>query len=418
MAKIIEQLTAKRIGAAKPQGKTVKLFDGGGLFLSITPKGQKLWRFKYRLDGREKLISLGGYPAVSLADARKQRALLKEQIALGVDPSLERKQNKKALKAKKIKDKYVFEVLTNKYFNHIAGLENPLSEKYREKQKRRVIKHCYPTLRLKPIDEIKEDDILEILETLKSKGYHEVARRVLLLVKAILRFGVKRKLLKYNEASDISAKEELGSRSKKHFAIIVEPKELKELLIAIDGYSGDYAVKQALKIMPYMAFRPANIRFLEWNEVNLEKKIITITSSKMKMKDEEEKDFISPVSETVLKIIKEMKLFSGDGKYVFPSSIHKDRPLSENTLNLALRRLGYTRGQLVSHSFRGIFSTIMHDTMREHKFSSLAIEEQLAHKDPNDSRSTYNSSHLLEERKELMKWWAEWLDKVKKMEEG
>ncbi len=413
MSRVTKPLTDKEIKSAKPKTKTIKLFDGGGLFLSITPKGKKLWRLKYRLAGKEKLISLGGYPAISLLDARKQRALLKEKITLGIDPSLERKQKKEINKEKEIEAKYTFELLTNEYFKHIAGLENPLNEKYRKKQKNRVVKHCYPTLKFKPINEITEEDTLFILETLKKDGFFEVARRVLLLVKAILRYGVRRKLLKYNTASDISAKDELGKRSKNHYPIITDPKELKKLLIAIDEYKGAYSVKQALKIMPYVAFRPGNIRFLEWDEVNLEKKLITISAFKMKMN----KELVSPISKTVLKILEETRFFSGDSKYVFPSPIHKNRPLSENTLNLALRRMEYTKEQLVSHSFRRIFSTIMHDNMRKHGFSSLAIEAQLAHKDTNESRDAYNDSNLLEERKEMMEWWADWLDSVKLMEE-
>ena len=413
MARVTKPLTATEIKSAKPETKTIKLFDGGGLFLSITPKGKKLWRLKYRLAGKEKLISLGSYPAISLSDARKKRVLLKEKIALGIDPSLERKQTKEVNKEKEIKEKYTFELLTNEYFNHIAGLENPLSEKYRKKQKNRVVKHCYPTLKFKPINEITEEDTLFILERLKKEGFFEVARRVLLLMKAILRYGVRRKLLKYNAASDIFAKDELGTRSVNHYPIIKEPKELKKLLIAIDEYKGAYSVRQALKIMPYVAFRPGNIRFLEWDEVNLEKKIITISAFKMKM----DKKLVSPISKTVLKILEETRLFSGDSKYVFPSPIHINRPLSENTLNVAVRRMGYTKEELVSHSFRRIFSTIMHDNMRKHGFSSLAIEAQLAHKDTNESRDAYNDSNLLEERKEMMDWWENWLNRVKSIRE-
>jgi integrase len=148
---------------------------------------------------------------------------------------------------------------------------------------------------------------------------------------------------------------------------------------------------------------------LEWSEVDIENKRITIPADKMKMK----REFISPISNTIVQILDETRRYSGDGKYVFPSSIHKDRPLSENTLNVGLRRLGYTREQIVSHSFRGIFSTIAHDHMQEHGCSSLAIEAQLAHKDTNQMRDTYNSSSLLKERTKLVEWWSDYLNTQK-----
>ncbi len=405
MARKTTPLTDKEIKAVKPKEKTYRLFDGGGLHLEISPKGQKWWRLKYRFDGKEKRISLGVYPHTSLQEARKQRELLKEQIAKGVDPAKTRKEEKADLQAKEAKDKHTFEYLTDAYFTHIAGLENPLSENYREKQKKRVEKHCYPTLKNKPINDITEEDLEEIFEALKQKGYHEVGRRIFLLLRAILKYGVKRRLLKYSVAEGFSAKDEFGERSHKHFPIITDKKELKALLTALDSYGGDFSTKQALRVMPYLAFRPANIRFLEWDEVDIDEGIITILGSKMKMS----RDFISPIPPTVMKILEETRLYSGDGKYVFPSPIHRDRPLSENTLNVALRRLGYTREQLVSHSFRRIFSTLAHENMKEHKVSSLAIELQLAHKDKNQIREIYNESDLIDNRMDLMKWWDGYL---------
>ncbi len=412
MARLTTPLTDKEIKEAKPKEKEYKLFDGGGLYLSITPKAQKWWRLKYRFDGKEKRLSLGVYPATTLLDAREEREKLKKLIRDGIDPSQERSQAKEDKKKKEIEDakkKYTFENLTNDYFISISTIQKPLSEKYREKQQRRVIKHCFPTLKLKPACAVTEEDILAILETLKAKEYYEVARRVLMLIKAILRFGVRRKKLEHNVAIDISPKEDIGKRSKNHYSIITDPKELGELLIALDSYSGDYSVRQALRVMPYLAFRPYNIRFLEWYEVDLDKKLITIPKEKMKMKLE----FIVPISDFVVMVLKEMKLFCGDGKYVFPSNVNKDRPLSENTLNVALRRLGYTRKQLVSHSFRGIFSSIAHDNMLDHKCSSLAIEFQLSHKDPNEIREAYNSAILLDERRVLVDWWSDFLDGVR-----
>ncbi len=414
MARQTIPLTDKEIKAAKPREKTYRLFDGGGLHLEVSPKGQKWWRLKYRFDGKEKRISLGVYPHISLSGARIQREQLKEQIARGIDPSQERKDQKDAAIKTEAKNKHTFEYLTDEYFKHIAGVENPLSKNYREKQRRRVEKYCYPTLKLKPAEEIVRADVKAILEAIKSDGYFEVGRRVFLLIRAILSYGVREEVLKYNVAADFNVKEEFGERSQNHFPVMTEPEELKGLLLALDGYSGDYSTRQALRIMPYLAFRPANIRFLEWGEVDLKKKTITIPASKMKMKE----DFVSPIPSTVMRILKETRAYSGDGKYIFPSSIHKDRALSENTLNVGLRRLGYTREQLVSHSFRRIFSTMAHEKMKEHGYSSQAIEAQLAHKDKNHIRDVYNASNHMEERVPLMEWWDSYLIRIKEVKDA
>ncbi len=414
MARQATPLTDKEIKSLKPKEKTYRVFDGGGLHLEVSPKGQKWWRLKYRFTGKEKRISLGVYPATSLQEARKQRELLKEKIAQGIDPSQIRKDKKEEEKVQEAKKTHTFKYLTDLYFHHLAGLENPLSEGYRDKQKKRVEKHCYPTLKNKPVTGITEEDLEDIFEALKQKGYHEVGRRVLLLLRSILKHGVKKRLLKHSVADNFTALEEFGERSQNHFPIITDKKELKALLIALDTYNGDVSTKQALRVMPYLAFRPANIRFLEWNEVNLDEKIITIPGSKMKMS----RDFTSPIPDAVVNILEEIRLYSGDGRYVFPSPVHKDRPLSENTLNVGLRRLGYTRDQLVSHSFRRIFSTLAHENLKEHEASSLAIEFQLAHKDTNKIRDIYNESDLFDDRVDLMEWWDRYLTGIKESNNG
>ena len=409
MARITTPLTATQVRNAIHKEKIYKLFDGGGLYLEIPPSQSKRWRLKYRYQGKEKLLSIGTYPNTSLAEARKERELLKEKLKNGIDPSAERKNEKEKQKTENIRVIHTFEYLTELYYKHIETLEGSPSSKYLDKQYRRATKHCYTYLKTVPVAEITEDDIIQIIDILKEKNYHEVARRVLLLIKAILKFGVKRKVLEYSVAADISAKEEIGSRADNHFPIITDKNRLGELLVAINNYSGEYSTKQALKLIPYLAFRPSNIRFLEWGEVDFENRTIKISSEKMKMK----RDYVSPMSSTIINILTETKRYSGNGKYVFPSSVKKDRPLSENTLNVGLRRLGYTKKQLVSHSFRGIFSTIAHDNMQEHGCSSLAIEAQLAHKDINQIRDTYNSSTLLVERMKLMQWWSDFLDEQK-----
>jgi integrase len=409
MARMVRPLTDKEIKGAKAKEKEYKLFDGGGLYLSITPKGKKWWRLKYSFEGKEKRISLGVYPAITLQMARKQREELKYQISQGINPSEERKELKEIKKEEESKILYTFEHLSNEYFQHIQTLSNPISDNHHKKQTGRIANHCTPYIGSKPIVDLKKQDILEVIKRIKELGTHETARRVLSLIKSILEYGVDRELLEYSVASSIKPSKEIGKKIEKHYPVITEPKALKALLLAIDEYSGDYSTKQALRVMPHVALRAGNIRFAEWSEIDFASKLWKIPAEKMKMKVEH----IIPLTDTVLKILKETKNFSGSGQYIFPSIIHKDRPLSENTLNVALRRLGYTKEEMVSHSFRGIFSTILHEKISEHGFDPLIIEMQLAHKEQNQVKAAYNHAKYLDDRIKLMEWWSGYLNSLK-----
>ena len=409
MARLTTPLTDKTIQAIKPKDKTYRLFDGKGLYLEVSTKGQKWWRLKYRINGKEKRISLGVYPATSLSEARKQREAYKEKIAKGIDPSQERKDEKANLKAEEAKEKHTFEWLTNEYFKNEAKTNKKVAKDYLATLKRRVVKHCYPTLKHMNVREITRADIKAIFTGLRDQGHNELGRRIFLQIRQILAYGVYEEILEHNIGADFDAKREFGERSENHHPIITDKKELKDLLFSLDNYFGDFTVRQALRIMPYLAFRPMNIRFLEWSEVDVEKKIITISADKMKMK----RDYKCPISPTVIKILEETRMLTGDDQYVFRSSVYTKRSLSASTLNVALRKLGYGKDQIVSHSFRGIFSTIAHDNLKAHKCSSLAIENQLAHKDKNQIRDTYNASDLLDERVELMEWWDSYLNDIK-----
>ena len=270
-------------------------------------------------------------------------------------------------------------------------------------------KHCYPTLKNINVNSITRADIKAIFTKFKSEGHNELGRRIFLQIRSILAYGVYEEIVEHNIGADFDAKKEFGERSDNHHPVITDRKELKDLLSLLDNYFGNFTVRQALRVMPYLAFRPANIRNLEWSEVDIEKKLITIPGDKMKMK----RDYKCPISSTVIKILEETKMLTGDDQYVFRSSVYTKRPLSASTLNVALRRIGYGKGQIVSHSFRGIFSTIAHDNLKIHKCSSLAIEKQLAHKDTNRIRDSYNASDLFIERVELVQWWSDYLDEVK-----
>ena len=412
MARTIKTLTNKQLQAVKPTSKAQKLFDGNGLFLLVSKTGAKGWRFKYRFGGKEKLISIGTYPQTSLAEARQVREDLRAKVRSGIDPSTERKMIKETARIQKVvieEAKQTFNMVADEYFEHILTLENPPSDDYITKMKSRVKNHVSLTIGATPIKVITRQNVLEILNPLKANNKHETARRTLTLIKNILGFGVSREYVSHNVAFDITPKNEIGKQAKNHYPIITDPLKLSTLLKLLDQYTGDYTTKQALRIMPHVALRPANVRFAEWSEIDFDNKVWTISADKMKMN----KAFKLPLTDYVLGVLLETQRLTGGGRYIFSSSIHKDRPVSENTLNLALRRLGYTRDEIVSHSFRGIFSTIAHEKRPEHKCSSLAIEFQLAHKDTNTIRDTYNSSDLFDERVILAEWWSGYLEGLK-----
>lgn len=409
MARQTNPLTDKEIKSLKPKEKTYRKFDGGGLHIEVSPQGQKWWRLKYRFDGKEKRISLGVYPAVSLSKARKGRELLKEQIAQGIDPSEARKITKQALIDSDTKNQRTLQSISEEYINHVEA-KGKLSESHFKRQKRRIELYIHTDISaLKPIEDISRVDALDLIDKLVVSGKQEIARRVLQLLKNILEYAVDREYISGNVSSGIKASKAIGERTAKHYPIITEKKQLKGLLLSLDAYEGDFSTKQALRMMPYVALRPANVRFLEWNEVDLEEKVINISADKMKMRV----DHRIPLTKSVIRILEEIKPYSGDGRYVFPSAIKKGQPLSENTLNVGLRRLGYTKEQIVSHSFRGMFSTIAHKNMKTHGFESLVIEAQLAHRDSNASRKAYNHNDYFDDRVNLMDWWDEYLTGIK-----
>ena len=409
MARQTTPLTDKEIKAAKPRQKEYNMFDGRGLYLTVTPKNKKWWRLKYYFNRKEYRISLGVYPQISLQEARKIREELKHKISQGINPSEERKAKKVVDKKEALQDKYTFAYLATEYFDHILTLENPISENHRKKQIARIANHCLPYIGDILSTELNRNNILEIIKRIKLNGTHETARRVLSLIKSILDYGVDRELLEYNVASSISPTKEIGKKVEKHYPIITDPKALKALLNTLDEYPGDFSTRQALRLMPHVALRASNIRFAEWDEIDFEKKLWIISAEKMKTKQEH----IVPLTSTSISILRETQAYSGKGRYVFPSMTYNDRPMSENTLNLALRRLGYTKEEIVSHSFRGIFSTILHEKISEHGFNSLVIEMQLAHKEPNQVKAAYNHAQYLDDRIKLMRWWSNYLMTIK-----
>ena len=387
-------LTNIKIRNLKPKEKPYRVFDGGGLYLEITPAGGKLWRYKYRYQGRHKTLALGKYPIVSLAEARKKHIQAKRLLSDGIDPS--------AVKHKeKLKVAKTLEVVASEWWR---AKKDKWSKDHALLVWRRLESNVLPWLKDKPIGEVSSRELLDVLKRVEDRGAVETARRIGQILNQMFIFAIASGYCDNNPASNLN--QALREVKHKSFPAITEPKKIRELLLAIDGFQGSFVVKQGLRLAPLVFVRPGELRKAEWLEIDLDQALWIIPAEKMKMK----RPHIVPLSRQAIGILQELKPLTGEGKYVFPSVRSSDRPMSENTLNAALRRLGYTKDEMVAHGFRTMASTRLH----EMGWPSHVIEAQLAHIDRNSVRAVYNKAEYLQERKKMMQAWADYLDALKK----
>jgi len=409
MARTTKPLTAKEIGTAKPKKKKYKLSDGNGLFLEIRPNGSTLWRLKYRFDGREREYSIGVYPDITLANARKEKNILRELIASGIDPNKQKKNDKIKNREIEAKSKNTFYLISQKWLNTRIG---KVSENYHIRLGRALENYIYPSIKDKPIEEVTRLEVIAILEELKGKGIEETARRTKTLLNQIFRYAVTYEYIPHNIIADIDTITVLGHKSINNYPAITDPKELKKLLTSMNNYTGDYSTAMALKVLPYLFVRSFNIRYCEWSELDLEAKLWSIPAYKMKTK----KEFLLPLPHQVVSIFREMEKNKLSDKYVFPSSINHNSTLSNNTISNALRRMGYTKEQIVPHGFRTTFSTTAYEYANKedgHGFTAEVIEALLAHKQTNKVIEAYNRAEYKEPMRELIQWYADWLEGLK-----
>lgn len=408
MPKTILPLTDKSISAAKPKDKPYKLYDGHGLYLIIRPQGGKWWRIDYSFQRKRKTLSLGTYPNVSLQQARLKRDRIKSDIANEIDPSSERKVIKLIQTVEEEKAINTFENLA---LAHLQRIEGNLSDSYYKKISRALERDIYPYLGKKPINDISRSELLNAIQKIEERGAVESAHRILNLCSQVFKYAVTIGKAPHNITADIDKRYALRPSKERNYPTITNPKKIGHLLRAIETYEGDPVTRYALQMMPYVFVRPHNIRHAEWSEFDLERKEWRIPAEKMKMKT----THIVPLTDTVIKILEKVKPLSLPSGLVFPSPHSSTRPLSENTLNVALRRLGYTKDEIVSHGFRAMFSTIAHERISEHGFHGDVIERQLAHSERNKVKAAYNHAEYLNERRGLMQWWSNFLDHTKSM---
>jgi integrase len=383
-------LTEITVRSAKPAPKAYKRFDEKGMFLFVTPTGSRLWRLKYRIYGKEKLLALGAYPDVSLKRAREKRDEARSLIADGIDPTAKKKAEREA-------SADTFAAIAAEY---IELRREHLGARTLLKVQWILNDWLLKYLGSRPINTIKPTDILSVCRRLESRGKLETAHRTRALAGRVLRYAVATGRLERDPTADLRGA--LAPVTVKHHAAITDPQQIGELLRAIDEYQGQPATGAALKLAPLVFVRPGELRAAEWSEFDLDTAEWRIPGARMKMGELH----IVPLSTQAVEVLRSLHAVTGDGKFLFPSLRSASRCISDNTINAALRRLGYSKDQMVGHGFRSMASTCLN----EQGWHPDLIELQLAHAERNKVRAAYNRAERLAERRKMMQGWGDYLD--------
>jgi len=391
-------LTERTIQNEKPSpGKLVRLFDIDGLYLEIPDSGHKRWRIKYRFQGKENRLSLGTYPKVSLKEARNKRNALRGLIDQGIDPSAVRKAEKDARDALNSEG---FEAVAREWFTKFSPR---WARSHADKIIRRLERDVFPWVGNRPIREITAPEMLAVARRIEDRGVLETAHRALQSCGRVFRYAVATGKAERNPVGDL--KGALPPPIERHHSSITEPKAVGALLRAVSGYQGSHITRCALKLAPLVFVRPGELRRAEWAEVDFEKAEWRIPAEKMKSRAMH----IVPLSRQAVDVLRELQPLTGTGRYLFPGLRSASRPMSENTVNGALRRLGYSKKEMTGHGFRSMASTILN----EQGWHRDAIERQLAHGERDPVRAAYNYAEHLPERRRMMQAWADYLDKLR-----
>ena len=392
------KLTDTKIRNLKLKEKQYKVSDGKNLFLVITTTGAKYWRYKYTFNGKEKSLAIGVYPNITLSQARERRNEAKQQLANGKDPSFIKQtiQHNKKQAAQNS-----FEAIAKEW--HTKFLPK-WTEKHASMIIARLEKNIFPWIGNKPITEVTSMELLKLLQKIEARGAKETAHRVLQICGQVFRYAIVTARAEIDPSAAL--KGALGPVQSKHHASITNPEEIGKLLRAIDDYKGYLITKCALKLAPLVFVRPGELRKAEWFEFNFDIAEWRIPDIKMKMKSLH----IVPLSTQAIAILRELYPLTGDGKYVFPGIVNSYRPMSENTITCALRRLGYTSNEMTAHGFRSMACTLLN----EQGWNRDVIERQLAHSERNKIRAAYNYAEYLPERRKMMQEWADYLEQLKK----
>jgi integrase len=394
-------LSDMSVRTAKPTATPRKLSDGGGLFLLIKPPpiGSKLWRLAYRFAGKQKTLALGIYPVVSLAQARRGRDEAKKLLASGIDPSIQRKADRQVAKATA---GITFRAVAEEV---VAKLEREGRAHVTIAKKRWLLDFAYPAFGERPVSEITAKDLLAVLREIEARGIYETAKRLRSTCGMVFRYAIATGRADRDPSADLRGA--LTTHQVTHRAAIVEPTDIGALLRAIDGFDGQPTTSAALSLAPHVFVRPGELRQAEWSEFNIPAAIWTIPAQKTKMR----RPHRVPLSLQSLDIVRDLREITGNGRFVFPSVRTVLRPISENTLNAALRRLGYSSEDMSTHGFRSMAATRLNEMGR---WNPDAIERQLAHQEANAVRRAYTQgAEFWAERVHMMQAWSDYLDELR-----
>ena len=398
-------LTAVAIRNAKPGPKTKRLFDGGGLYLELMPNGSRYWRLKYRYAGKEKRLALGVFPEVTLADARSLRDSAREALRAGRDPGAERKATKvRAV----LSAATTFEAIAREWLDTQRAKLAPSTF---AKAEWMLVDNVFPWMGVLPINKIEAPEVLATLRRIEARGANETAHRTRERIAQVFRYAIATGRAKHNPVGDLLGA--LAPVVRTSRAAITDPGKIGELLRDIDGYTGQFVTRCALKLAPLLFVRPGELRAMEWAELDLEAAEWRIPAARMKMREEH----VVPLAPQAVAVLRELHPLTGPdprrptriARYCFPSLRTGTECMSENTVNAALRRLGYDKTMMSGHGFRALAST----RLNELGWAPDVIERQLAHAERNAVRAAYNRAQYMKERRQMMAAWADYLDTLK-----
>jgi len=398
MPKKIKPLAAIEVEKAKPKENDYKLSDGMGLHLLVTPSGGKLWRYQYRFAEKQKSLAFGSYPEITLSDARQRRDDARKLLANGIDPAELKKSRKEQELAQATINANTFEVVARRWHQHKLP---EWSKNHADRLLRRLELDVFPSIGNRPIVEMERPELVNELRRISVRTV-ETAVRLKIAFYGIFRFAVDAGMIKHNPAADL--KGVIPSVRPKHMSAPTEPKKVADLIKAIWGFTrASYVTKCALMFAPLVFIRPGELRTAEWSEFDLDGATWNIPPHKMKMKQ----PHLVPLSKQAVIILTGIHNLTGQGKYVFPGHRSPLKYMSENTVNQALRRMGFTKEEISGHGFRAMARTLLHEVLH---FPPDAIEAQLAHAVPDRLGTAYNRTQFIAERKKMMQAWADYLD--------
>jgi integrase len=404
-------LTDTAIRNASAKDKPYRLFDGGGLYLEVAPSGGKLWRLKYRFDGKEKRLALGAYPEIPLASrmdkamgvwiegARERREKARLLLAQGIDPGAHRKSIKES---RATQAENSFEVVAREWVSKFAARWKP---SHGTLVLSRLERDVFPWIGDRPIAEITPPELLTVLRRVESRGALETAHRARQYAGQIFRYAVATGRADRDPAADLRGA--LEPKRPTHRAAITNPKEIGALLRAIHDYQGHFITKCALKLAPLLFVRPGELRMAEWSEFDLDQGEWNIPPGRMKMRE----PHLVPLATQAVAILRELQPLTGRARYVFPSARSSVRPMSDNAILAALRRMGFTKDEMTGHGFRAMARTVLDEVLN---IRPDFIEHQLAHAVRDPLGRAYNRTSHLPERRAMMQQWADYLDRLRK----